>query len=70
MKRQENSKKFEKKKARDKSYRTIINEYKCGDIDHKEYMRKIVKLRRMHDIPKTKIALLRRLEDSDSEGES
>ena len=55
---------------RDKSYKVVINQFKWSEIDHEEYVRKIVKLRRMHELPKTRKALLRRLEkseDSDSE---
>ena len=48
----------------------MIYEYKSGAIDHDEYVRKIVKLRRMQDIPQTKRALLRQLEDSDSDSDS
>lgn len=31
-------------KARDKAYQTVFNEYDGGDIDQKEYIRKIVKM--------------------------
>ena len=60
----------DEKITRDRNYSTIINQYKRDDIDHDEYVRKIVKLRRFHDVPKTKKELLRRLEkseDSDTE---
>ena len=54
--------------AKDKAYRTVINEFKSGRIDHDEYMRKIVKLNsKKSDIPKTRRAVLRLLEDSDTE---
>ena len=47
-------------------YKTVINEHKQGKIDHAEYVRKIVKLNRHKDLPKTRRALLRALEsDSD-----
>ena len=58
------------KKIRDKSYATVIREYKSGSIDHDEYVRKIVKLRRIHELPKTKKALLRKLEKSESDSDS
>jgi hypothetical protein len=57
------------KKTRDKSYARIINVYKAGKINHKEYMRRIVKLRRMHDLPKQRAVLFRALEKSDSESD-
>ena len=57
------------KQKRDKSYATVIREYKSQKISHEEYVRKIVKLRRMHELPKTKAALLKQLEDSESETE-
>ena len=42
-------------------YKTVINEHKQGKIDHAEYVRKIVKLNRHKDLPKTRRALLRAL---------
>ena len=59
------------KVKRDNQYITVLNEFKQNRIPHNEYVRKIVKLNRIHDplkLPKTKTALLRRLL-SDSEEE-
>ena len=53
------------KTRRDNAYATIIREYKAKRISHDEYVRKIVKLRRIHEAPKTRAALLRRITDSD-----
>ena len=52
--------------ARDKAFKTVINEFKAGRITHEEYVRKIVKLNKQSDIPRGKRAVLRLL-DSDSE---
>lgn len=57
------------KKIRDRAYATVIRKYKSGDINHEEYVRKIVKLRRIYELPKTKKALLRKLEKSESDEE-
>ena len=35
--------------ARDKAYQTVFDEYDGGDIDQKEYIRKIVKMSRKHE---------------------
>jgi len=54
------------KAKRDQQYITVMKEFKADRINHDEYVRRIVKLRRMHDLPKSKKALLKRLEsDSD-----
>ena len=46
------NKKNKKSIARDKAYKTIINEFKDGKFDHAEYVRKIVKLNRQSEIPR------------------
>ena len=51
---------------RDKQYLTVVKEFKADRITHDEYVRRITKIRRMHDLPKTRNALMRALEsDSD-----
>ena len=35
-----------RQKARDKSYQTVFDEYDGGEIDQKEYIRKIVRMSR------------------------
>ena len=52
--------------AKDKAFSTVIKEYRKGDINHDEYVRKIVKLNREEDLPGGRKALQEFLEsDSD-----
>ena len=55
---------------RDNQYMHIWHAFQNDEYSHTEYVRRIVKLRRKHDMPKSKKAFLRRLDrslDSDSE---
>ena len=53
---------------RDTQFKTIIREHKNGRVSDDEYTRKILKTVKMHDLPKTRRALLKALEsDSDSD---
>ena len=53
--------------ARDKAYQTVFDEYDGGDIDQKEYIRKIVKMSRAHEEEDFAVGIA---EDSSSESES
>ena len=54
------------KAKRDQQYLTVVKEFKADRISHEEYVRRVVKIRRMHDLPKTRKALMKALEsDSD-----
>ena len=54
--------------ARDKAYKTVIQQFQEKRITHKQYVKKVVKLNRESDIPKGKRRVLRLLE-SDSESD-
>ena len=54
------------KVKRDQQYITVMKEFKADRLTHEEYVRRIVKIRRKHDLPKTRKAILRALH-SDSE---
>jgi len=59
-------KKNKKLIAKDKAFKTVIQEFKASRINHEEYVRKIVKLNRESDLPRGRRAVMRLLEsDSD-----
>ena len=61
-------KKNKKLISKDKAFKPVIQEFKASRIDHKEYVRKIVKLNRDSDVPRGRRAVMRLL-DSDSDSD-